>query len=231
MPLNKAFFDNARTSHAFTGGKSVRLFDGYTQQQVDALNAIATCFDAFTGHDHCIDDLAYIMATCYREAGTALNLAVEEYGKGRGKAYGVPAGDFGLVYYGRGPTQVTWLKNYQTAKLRTSLDFVQHPEFMCEPAKGIVYMIDAMYAGVFTGKSLRTYITPGKTTTFAAFGECRRIINGTDHKDEIAYNAMAFVLALNAGYTPPVKTQPTPSPQSAQSPTMMGRLRALFGRK
>ena len=236
MPLSKAFFDNARAAHNFaavvrvdgqtSGPKTVRLFTSFTQQQVDALNAITACFDAFTGHDHCIDDLAYIMATCYRECGASLNLAVEEGGRGKGKAYGVPAGPFGLVYYGRGPTQVTWLTNYTTAKLRTGIDFVQFPQFMCEPAKGIVYMIDAMYAGSFTKKGLRTYITPGKLTSFAAFMECRRIINGTDHAEEIAYNAMAFLLALQAGYSASVSTPQLPSPQRTPSIGIGARLLA-----
>jgi hypothetical protein len=229
MPLTKAFFDSARTPHTFAGGKVVQLFSSFTQQQVDALNAVTACFDAFTGAPRCVDDLAYIMATCYAECGKSLDLTIEEYGKGAGKAYGVVTGPYNKKYYGRGPPQVTWLKNYTTAKLRTGIDFVQFPEYMCEPAKGIVYMIDAMYGGVFTGKGLRTYITPGKVTTFAAFGECRRIINGTDRKDEIAYYAMTFLLALQAGYF--VSTPTQPSPQQTQPLSLGARIRALFGRK
>jgi putative chitinase len=68
--------------------------------------------------------------------------AVEEYGKGRGKKYGKPAGPHGKIYYGRGPIQLTWLDNYVdfTASMverGITKDFVRHPELVAEPKWGI----------------------------------------------------------------------------------------------
>lgn len=36
-----------------------------------------------------------------------------ELGKGKGRKYGVPAGPYGKIYYGRGPIQITWEGNYK----------------------------------------------------------------------------------------------------------------------
>ncbi len=228
MPINGAFFIAIKQPVHFSDGTTATLFSSLTQRQVDSLNTVVACFDAFSGAPRCIDDLAYILATCLRECGPGMNLSVEEGGRGRGKAYGLPAGPYNQVYYGRGPCQITWLANYQKAKTKTGIDFVAHPEYMCEATKGVVYMIVAMYAGLFTGKGLRTYIQPNVPTSFAAFGECRRIINGVDHKDEVARNAMAFVEALRVGY---VNNLPTPLPPQAPSQGWWSRLRSMFGSK
>lgn len=231
MPVNAKFYAELRKP---LHGKPA-LFPVFTQQQVDALNTLTTVFDHFAGHDHCADDLAYIMATCYRECGASLNLAIEEYGHGSRKPYGKPTGPWNKKYYGRGPPQVTWLSNYQTAKLATGIDFVQFPELMCDPSKGVVYMIEAMYAGRFTKHSLRSYINPAVRSTLAVFEQCRRIINGMDHATEIAYTALAFQSALTAGYTMPaavlVKGQPTSKAQLSRHIALWAGIRKLFGGK
>lgn len=212
MPISAAFFAQLRKP---CNGKPA-LFQKFTQAQVNALNTITAVFDSFDGHNHCADDLAYVMATVRRECGAALDLTIKEYGRGARKPYGKPAGQYGLIYYGRGPTQCTWLKNYQVAKTATGIDFVRYPDLMCDPIKGTTYMIEAMYAGRFTTHSLRNYITPGVVTTHAAFAQARRIVNGLDHADEVADFAMAFQAALNVGYSAPVKSLPTLAHQSSQ---------------
>jgi hypothetical protein len=131
MPLKTEFYNELRKSH----GSVAPLFPTFTQHQVDALNTVTAVFDNFAGHDHCADDLAYILATCYRECGAGLDLGIKEIGRGARKSYGKPAGPYGLIYYGRGPTQVSLLDNYQTAKLVTGIDFVQFPDYMCDPTK------------------------------------------------------------------------------------------------
>lgn len=76
---------------------------------------------------------------------------LREYGKGAGRAYGKPTGPYGLVYYGRGIFQNTWLRGYQAfteyvAKNWNSIrpraavykwtvppDFVKDPELLADP--------------------------------------------------------------------------------------------------
>ncbi len=35
---------------------------------------------------------------------------IEEYGRGKGRKYGAPAGPYGKIYFGRGYVQLTWLE-------------------------------------------------------------------------------------------------------------------------
>ena len=218
--LNEQFFASMRST----------LYKlGLSQAAVDGMNAICTAFDGFTGSPKCTDDLAAILATCYIETGPNMNLSVKEYGQGKGKAYGEPAGDYKQVYYGRGPCQITWLTNYTLAEKRTGVHFVQFPDYMCEPKYGIPYMIDAMYAGLFTKKALRGYITPGITTTFASFQQSRAIINGSDKAVQYAGLCVQFQAALHNGYTSVPAASPNPN-KPAQNSGLLAWLQGLFRR-
>ena len=60
-----------------------------------------------------------------------------ELGRGKGKKYGVPAGPYGKIYYGRGPIQITWENNYKTIaynifpKMGINANIHAYPE-LCE---------------------------------------------------------------------------------------------------
>ena len=223
--LNEQFFAALRSS----------LYRGtISQPAVDGMNAICTAFEGFTGAQRCSDDLAAIMATCYLETGPNMNLSIRELGKGEGKTYGDPTGDYHNVYYGRGPCQITWLENYARAEKRMGVHFVQYPDLMCDPRYGIPYMIDAMYAGLFTAKGLRNYITPGVVTPFAQFQLARAIINGTDKAAEYASYCQKFQTALANGYTilPAAPLTPVLTPVAAAKSTgLLADLRAWFHSK
>ena len=226
--LNAQFFAAIRSS---------MYPQGLSQDAVDNMNAVTTAFDGFTGHDHCTDDLAYVLATVRRECGNDMNIRIEEYGRGQGKAYGLPAGPYKLVYFGRGPCQTTWLANYQKSKIRCNIDFVQFPDKMRDSVSGPIAMLDGMYGGIYTGKGLRTYITPGKPTTHATFVQCRRIINGLDHADEVADSAVLFQAALLTGYDKPsTVTKPAAprlpqfQPQSQPQRGLWADLKRMFGK-
>jgi hypothetical protein len=98
-------------------------------------------------------------------------------------------------------------------------------------------MIDSMYAGRFTKKSLRNYIVPGKVTTRANFVLARHIINGTDHADLVADYAVSLQAALAVGYTAPapvavvVNTPPKPAVQPAAHFSMLATISHIFGGK
>ena len=214
--LNEQFFAAIRSS----------LYRGtISQPAVDGINAIVAAFDGFSGAAKCKDDLAAILATCYLETGMNMDLSVREYGLGKGKVYGVPDGDYKQVYYGRGPCQITWLENYTIAEKRTGVHFVQFPDLMCDPKYGVAYMIDAMYAGLFTKKGLRNYITPGIPTTKASFASSRAIINGTDKASIYAGYCLAFQAALAVGYT---ITQPTAPKVPASTPVAVTKPKGLL---
>src|SRR5215471_2533387 len=101
MIQRKFFFDSVRGS----------LFAGsMTQSQVDGMNMILD-----RAEQSGVDDrhLAYILATTFHETAQTMQ-PIAEYGKGKGKKYGVPAGPYNQVYYGRGFVQLTWYDNYVT---------------------------------------------------------------------------------------------------------------------
>ena len=104
MQINRPFFYNVVRQRPFPGM--------LTGSQVLGVEAIIGCWEASGLTD--MRWLAYCLATTFHETARTMQ-PIEEYGKGRGLAYGVPAGPWHLVYDGRGDVQLTWLDNYRKA--------------------------------------------------------------------------------------------------------------------
>jgi putative chitinase len=184
----------------FAGVRKTLFVGGLTQSQVDGLNAILDAVQlAHVWAEPPM--LAYPLATCFHETAKTMQ-PIEEYGHGRGHAYGVPTGPWHKIYDGRGDVQLTWLKNYQlaTTKLRAhgaiggDVDLVKNPELALRPDVAAAILIYGMSDGWFTGKKLADYITPAHTDYVGA----RRIINGTDRAVMIAGYARDFEMAIRA---------------------------------
>jgi len=140
--------------------------------------------------DHAAADhrwLGYILATVEHE--TARSFApVEEWGCGRGKAYGTR-------YYGRGYCQLTWEGNYAFFGKLLGLDLVRHPELALDPAGAATILFRGMIEGLYTGRKLGDYIAGAKCDYLHA----RRIVNGLDRAAHIADLARGYSLALRDG--------------------------------
>lgn len=143
---------------------------------------------------------AYMLATVKRECANKW-LPLEEFGKGKGRPYGVPvkvtdaAGTtFTNTYYGRGYVQLTWKANYANmgAKLGLGNLLVLHPEHALEPGTAYKIMSFGMRHGSFTGKKLADFIHDN----VADYVNSRRIINGLDHAQDIAGYAKSFEALL-----------------------------------
>jgi putative chitinase len=110
----------------------------------------------------------------------------------------------GWRYRGRGLVQLTGRDNYE------KFGIADNPDEALKPAIAARIMWDGMIKGSFTGKSLALY--------FNDHGEdwrnARRIINGTDHADEIATVAKKFHAALVAAEDgkPPQPKPAAPKP-------------------
>lgn len=221
MPLNSKFFLSIRSPITIETGKSITLYDSLPQTAVDGFNALAAEWERLKVPD--IDILAYLMATAYRECGPGINLSIVEVGRGTGKKYGVPAGPYNLIYYGRGPDQCTWYDNYFKMEKRQNVPFTKSPDLMLIPKYNVPVMFDGCLNGIWTGVGLRHYITPGVKTSRANLVGARHVVNGTDHAEEIADNALAFRVALTAGIDPPHIIVPAtvtvpPTSQATQPP-------------
>lgn len=175
----KAFFSIIRSS--ILGG-SMR------QDQVSGTEAIVDAFLAAGLTDR--RWLAYMLATAYHETAFTMQ-PIEEYGKGKGRKYGVPQGPHQKVYYGRGYVQLTWDFNYQKAERELGAPFYSRPELALDPKHAADIMIRGMREGWFTGKKLSDYLGTD-------YLNARRIINGTDRAETIAGYARKFEAALLA---------------------------------
>jgi putative chitinase len=181
-PINrKYYFDSVRGS----------LFSGHmNQDQVDGQNALLDWNEQLAWDDRW---LAYLMATTYHE--TALTMQpIAEYGKGKGKPYGVPDGPYNQIYYGRGFVQLTWYDNYvkQDAKLGFNGALVRDADRALDLVAATKIIFGGMADGDFTGVGLPKYINDSQTDFYNA----RKIVNGLDQASTIQGYAVKFLNAI-----------------------------------
>jgi putative chitinase len=206
----KAFFDGIRKP----------LFGGsITESQVLGISAILDACPAALP----TDPLAYCFATVHHETARTMQ-PIREYGFGKGKAYGKPAGPYKQIYAGRGLVQLTWLSGYQTATeklhklgiLKLDEDLVRTPDLAMRPDIASAILFHGMIEGWFTGKKLSGYFGHGKSDPKGA----RAIINGTDKASLIAgyfthYRAALTAAGHGAAAEPVEKPQAAPVPAPA----------------
>ena len=194
----EVFFDRVR-----------RSFGPLNQKQVDGFNAIlAASVSVPTRHR------AYMLATAWHEVARTMQ-PIREFGLGKGKKYGLPAGPYMQTYYGRGLVQLTWLENYAKATRRLTelgligpdVDLVKTPDLALDPKIAVHILIVGMSEGWFTGKRLGD---------FTSYVSMRAVVNGSDKAALIAGHAEVFEDALIA-LAATVVDPPTP-PESHKQP-------------
>ena len=178
--------------------KKYKTLPQRAQSDLQVLLAFIAADPAFTSPDapttyapfksaHHLRQAAYMLATAKHETANTF-APIEEYGKGKGLPYGKPDRKTGLVYFGRGYVQLTWVKNYQTMGTVLGLPLYTQPDLALRYYVAYKIMSYGMTHGTFTGVALRRYINEGKTDYLNA----RKIINGTDKADLIAGYATAI---------------------------------------
>lgn len=97
-------------------------------------------------------------------------------------------------WYGRGYPQTTWEENYRRADNELGLggSLLKNPDRMLEPEIAAATMVRGMEEGWFTGKKNSDY----RGRDYVAR---RKMINGTDHNDDIAEVAEIMESALVSG--------------------------------
>ena len=173
-----------------------------SRSQIDGCFTTLDAFDHYTPH---ADPrfAAYALATKYREAGSGMQ-PVAEFGHGKGRPYGRPAGPFVQTYYGRGDVQLTWFANYQKADaklhaiglLGAAESLVRTPDLALRPDIAAAIQVLGMTEGWFSGRKFADYFSG----TRADWIDARAIINGHDHAALVASYALVFYHALQAAH-------------------------------
>jgi hypothetical protein len=215
MPIDrKLFFDTIRTT-----------WGPLNQTQVDGTSAVLDAWDKSGLAD--FRWLAYMLSTVRHEAGKNM-IPVAEVGQGRGRAYGKPAGPYGLIYYGRGWVQLTWVDNYTYATKRLEElgfafgDLVKDPDLLLSVPVSAAVMFYGMVEGWFRkGHALPRYFPEGKVGDWI---NARNIIDGgLDQASAIAADAKTYCAALGVdpnslGVAPGTIKAPTSEPPAVEIP-------------
>jgi hypothetical protein len=192
MPYDRKFFFDTVRKDLFRGK--------LTQKQVDGMEYLLVVWERHFEKNNPRDGtkwLSYCLATYFHETAEAMN-PVEEYGKGSGKSYGQPVGQYNQKYYGRGHVQLTWEDNYKKGQQyllqRYGVNANIHPEAhkMLDDQTSALVSYDGMVNGWFTGVGLPKYFN----ATVEDPVNARRIVNGTDQANKIAGYYYKFKAAL-----------------------------------
>ncbi len=148
--------------------------------------------------------VAYVLATAQGESGfkpvteypyDKQNPVADFDRRYNGRLGDRPGTDDGYNYRGRGFVQLTGRDNYAEFGKLLGVDLVGHPDLALRPDIAAKIMAVGMKDGLFTGKSLNSYINGHQTD----FTDARRIINGTDKAATFAGYAQHYLSALKAG--------------------------------
>ncbi len=170
------------------------------------LRRLAKALDA----DQAMQDVryqAYGLATVRRECGPDYQIRSErgpmayftryDPGTESGKRLGNTQSGDGFRFRGRGYVQLTGRAHYAHFSRLVDVDLVADPEAALKPEISYRILSLGMTRGLFTGKALSLYIAGVKCD----YRSARRIINGLDHADEIAGDAVLFQGMLETCHT------------------------------
>lgn len=132
----------------------------------------------------------------------------------------------GYKYRGRGLPQITGRGNYAKFSPLVGKDLIGSPDLALDLPTSVRVLFEGLYQGLFTGKKLTDYFPK---VGQADWVNARRALNGLDHAEEIAENAIKFNAALQGSIvvgSPPSMVTVNPAPNASQprvpSPGMSG---------
>lgn len=189
-------------SFDFNKGRSGIFKSGYTQKQVDSINAIVSeCNKQGVAIP---EQVAYILATAWHESrlepikewGSDKYLSKYDTGKLAKDLGNTPEADGdGQFYAGRGFVMITGRANYKKYQDITGYPLLTDPDIALRIDVSAFIIVDGMMNGRFTGRKLGTYVSKSKTD----YTNARRVVNGTDKADLIADYARQFEGYVNIG--------------------------------
>ena len=188
---NAAFFDAVRTS--VFGGRM-------TQQQVDGTSALLAAGERYGVTDP--HHMANVSAQVFHETGgymlpiketvmpshkdknpsdaTVIGRLDRAFAKGQLSWVKTPYWREG--WFGRGPLQITHMRNYEKLGKRIGVDLFKNRDMALDKNIGASIAVVGMKEGLFTGKKLADFAFPGALNA-PAKSNPRRIVNGVDGTD------------------------------------------------
>lgn len=150
------------------------------------------------------NQMAYVLATCWHEC--RFKSIKEIRAKPGTKIWRLQNAYWITGYYGRGFSQLTWLKNYRKFSQMTGVDLVRDPDSALLPEIGAKILVYGMVNGSFTGAGLLSsnklakYFKPGAPPDWMS---ARKIVNGTFQADKVA-SAAVKILSVIVASEPPI---------------------------
>ena len=226
------FYDALRKSDLFGGALS--------SQQVAGTEGI---LDAFATHgDGRAKTLAYALATAYYETAYRMAPVRETLADDDASArqrlkdapYAQPEPPHGHAYYGRGPVQLTWKRNYARSSSDAGVDLVRYPDKALDPEIGARILVRGLLDGRWNpdGKGIAHYLPDMGPDDLK---NARRTVNLLDRWALIAGFYQEFLSAIEqAGGVPqarPVDPEPQPARQGdGLFAVVRSFINRLFGR-
>jgi putative chitinase len=182
-----------------------------TPERRNAIDFLLTKFESDAGFTM-LRELAYVLATIrWETAHTFMPIKEKRFNRNTNPREWEKQDRYWRTgFYGRGYVQITWEENYRKAGRnlagtrlvieRTPVvvnaeTFVQNPNYVLNQEAAYAICSGGMRQGWFTGKKLGDFILEGKPPDYVG---ARRVINGTDHAQDIATLATQFELLLRA---------------------------------
>jgi hypothetical protein len=200
-------FDHKRFFTDFSPRTGLTL----TPERKSAIDFMLTKFEGDAGFTM-LRELAYALATTrWETAHTFLPIKEKRFNRNTNPREWERQDRYWRTgFYGRGYVQITWEENYRkagqklagarivingTPVLVNAETFVQNPDYVLNQEAAYAICSRGMREGWFTGKKLGEFIRDGKPPDYVG---ARRVINGTDHAQDIAVLATQFELLLRA---------------------------------
>ena len=149
-----------------------------------------------------IQVISYVLATCLHETAFTLDPINEKGEKSYfnkyepntqiGKNLGNTQKGDGFAFRGKGFVQITGRANYKKMSSYVGYDLITNPQLALNKDVAYQILVVGMTKGLFTGKKLSDYINKKETNYRLA----RRVVNGNDKADKIAYYAQCIETIL-----------------------------------
>ena len=148
-------------------------FGKLSDQQLASIYALVESFATFGDNDG--RKLAYIIASCYHESRLT---PIKEYRAAKNTSLrAIQDRYWSTGYYGRGLIQITWRENYAKFSDLVGVDLEKYPDAALDTEIAAPIAVIGMMNGMFTGKSLDTYINEIRADYYNA----RKIVNPGDY--------------------------------------------------